>query len=250
MGHAGGWGGAELPESMRDFRHDARAPRSSHPTFQEDCRKMNTKLSFLLKNVPHWIRRAIFRGPGGRISVGRHTYGAPKVRWWGEPANLFIGSFCSISNGVEIFLGGNHRTDWITTYPFSAFRKWQEGSLIQGHPSSNGDVRIGSDVWLGSGCVILSGVTIGHGAVVACRAVVTKDVPDYAIVGGNPARIIRMRFNADQVERLTTSAWWTWPEDKLRQRLQLLMSPEIELFLRGDDAPTKGTPAQSGGSSF
>jgi acetyltransferase-like isoleucine patch superfamily enzyme len=192
---------------------------------------MVTNLHYLLKNIPHWIRRVAYRGAGGRISIGLHTYGAPKIRWWGEPANLSIGNFCSISNGVEIFLGGNHRVDWITTYPFNVLGNWPEARLVRGHPATNGDVEIGSDVWLGSGCVILSGVRIGHGAVVACRAVVTRDVPDYAIVAGNPAKVIRMRFTAAQIERLISSAWWTWPQDKIRDRLPLLLSDDVTEFL-------------------
>jgi len=186
---------------------------------------------FLIKNYRHWLRRLMFRGPGGRISMGCHSYGAPIVRWWGEPANLAIGKYCSIADGVEIFLGGNHRTDWITTFPFPVMRAWPEAKRVTGHPSTRGDVSIGNDVWLGAGCAVLSGVRIGNGAVVACRAVVTRDVPAYAIVAGNPAKVVRMRFGADLVRRLEASAWWDWDPARIRQKLPLLLSDDVDRFL-------------------
>jgi len=188
-------------------------------------------LRFHLKNYRHALRKLFFRGRGGDVVIGAHTYGAPLVRWWGEPANLVIGKFCSIADDVEIFLGGNHRTDWVTTYPFPVFREWPEARGVQGHPATRGDVRIGHDVWLGSGSVILSGVTVGHGAVVACRAVVTRDVPPYSIVAGNPATVVRARFTQDQVERLLRAAWWDWEPARLRTTLPLLLSGDVERFL-------------------
>lgn len=189
-------------------------------------------LRFVLKNYHYWFRRMLHRGAGGRIAIGKYSYGAPVVRWWGEPADLSIGKYCSIADDVEIFLGGNHRTDWVSTYPFPVFsRTWPEAKDIAGHPSTRGDVRIGHDVWLGSGCAILSGVSIGHGAVVGCRAVVTRDVPDYAIVAGNPATVVRMRFQPDQVRRLLETAWWDWEPARVSKLLPLLLSGDIEGFL-------------------
>jgi acetyltransferase-like isoleucine patch superfamily enzyme len=190
---------------------------------------------FLAKNYRHWIRRLLYRSRGGRVSIGRHTYGAPLVRWWGEPANLSIGKYCSIADDVEIFLGGNHRIDWVSTYPFPAFGAWPEAKHVGGHPATRGDVAIGNDVWLGSGCVILSGVSIGHGAVVGCRAVVARDVPPYAIVAGNPATVTRMRFDPDTVDRLLASAWWDWEPARIRERLPLILSADIDAFLGGRD---------------
>lgn len=201
------------------------------------------QLRFALKNWPHWLRRVAYGGAGGRIRVGPHTYGAPRVRWWGEPADLSIGGYCSIADDVQIFLGGNHRTDWVTTYPFPVMRRWREARAIRGHPATRGDVRIGNDVWLGSGCVILSGVTIGHGAVVGCRAVVGRDVPDYAIVTGNPASVARLRFPSEQVARLLRSAWWDWPEARIRRCLPLLLAGDVEAFLRAAEAGDSGSHA-------
>jgi acetyltransferase-like isoleucine patch superfamily enzyme len=193
-------------------------------------------LRFILKNYKHWIKRLVYRkSKGGSISIGRYTYGAPMIRWWGEPANLSIGSYCSIADNVEIFLGGNHRIDWVSTYPFPIFRAWPEAWRIEGHPGTKGDIKIGNDVWLGSGSVILSGVTIGDGAVVGCRSVVTRNVPDYAIVAGNPAKIIRMRFDSRQINKLIASAWWDWDPPKVRANVNMLLSSDVDGFLRNID---------------
>lgn len=189
------------------------------------------KFRFALKNYRHWIKRFLSRSNGGRVSIGQYTYGSPLVRWWGEPANLFIGKYCSIADNVEIFLGGNHRTDWVSTYPFPVFSQWPEARRIEGHPGTKGDVKIGNDVWLGSGCVILSGVTIGDGAVIGCRTVVTRNVPAYAIVVGNPAVIVRMRFDPEQIKRLLESAWWNWHPSLVRERLSLILSSDVDGFL-------------------
>lgn len=168
----------------------------------------------------------------GRCTVGRHTYGRPTVHYWDEGTRLEIGSFTSIAPDVEIFLGGNHRTDWISTYPFPVFSSnWPNSSLQIGHPKSNGDVRIGSDVWLAAGATILSGVSIGSGAVVGARALVTRDVPPYSIVAGNPAKIIRTRFQPHAIGRLLATAWWELPDATIRELTPLLCSADLDGFL-------------------
>jgi len=101
--------------------------------------------------------------------AGDFTYGVPAVWRWGEPATLIIGKFCSLSTEIVIFLGGNHRPDFVTTYPFSSVANWPEAAMIEGHPATKGDVRIGNDVWIGMGAWIMSGVTIGDGAVIGAR---------------------------------------------------------------------------------
>lgn len=160
--------------------------------------------------------------------VGLGTYGTPKVYDWHEGTTLTIGSYCSISFNVQIFLGGHHRTNWISTYPFSAFLEGVKP--IPGTGFSKGDVKIGSDVWLCANAVILSGVTIGHGAVVANSAVVTKDVEPYSIVGGNPAKLIGYRFDEETRQRLLESSWWEWDESEVRQMYSLLNSDKMDDF--------------------
>lgn len=167
----------------------------------------------------------------GRFSLGKHSYGNPDVLWWGEDVRLSIGSFCSIADGVTIIMGGNHRDDWVTTYPFSEFEDWPKAHAIPGHPASKGDIQIGSDVWIGNGATILSGVTIGDGAIVGARSVVAKTVPPYSIAVGNPARIIRHRFKLEIIDSLMEIAWWNWPEDEISAATPYLLSPDIENFV-------------------
>jgi acetyltransferase-like isoleucine patch superfamily enzyme len=155
--------------------------------------------------------------------IGPHTYGKPKVYDWDEGTTLMIGDYTSIAEGVTILLGGNHRTDWVTTYPFSEISEdWPQAKGIKGHPSSKGNVMIGNDVWIGFGATILSGVTIGDGAVVAAKSLVVKDVPPYAIVGGSPAKVIKY----------LELKWWEWSENKIKRNLSLLCSTETSAVLR------------------
>lgn len=168
-----------------------------------------------------------------QCTIGDYTYGIPQIIHWGEGAKLEIGKFCSIAGGVLIFLGGNHRGDWITTYPFSALTsEWPEAKKIIGHPATKGDVRIGSDVWIGNNATILSGVTIGHGAIIGTHAVVTKDVPSYAIVVGNPAKIVKYRFDESIIEDLLTIKWWDWDIDRIKENISYMCNDNISEFLR------------------
>lgn len=174
------------------------------------------------------LAKLIARRPG-QVTVGAWTYGRPKVRFAESGVKLTIGRYGSIADGVEILLGGNHRTDWATTYPFPEWPDlWPAAAGIAGSHATRGDVAIGHDVWLGSQCMVLSGVTIGTGAVVAARAVVTRDVPPYAIVAGNPARVLRLRFDDDKVAALLASRWWEHPHARVTELMPLLMSDRTD----------------------
>lgn len=166
------------------------------------------------------------------FSIGAYSYGRPKVRFPESGRRLTIGRYCSIADKVEILLGGGHRLDWVSTYPFAAMSGlWPEADAPEDYHTSRGDVTIGHDVWLGSGCMILSGVSIGHGAVVAARAVVTRDVPPYAVVAGNPARIVRHRFDAATIEALVAAAWWDFPHETVTRWVPLLQSGQVEALI-------------------
>jgi acetyltransferase-like isoleucine patch superfamily enzyme len=166
--------------------------------------------------------------------VGNYTYGVPTIIGAGE-ARLKIGKFCSISSGVVIFLGAEHRTDWFTTYPFSdAGFPWWGAQAIRGHPRTKGDVVIGNDVWVGYKVTILSGVTVGDGACIGACSVVARDVAPYTVVAGNPARLMRRRFGEELTTLLLRLAWWDWPDDRIKAALPVLMSGDasrlVELF--------------------
>jgi acetyltransferase-like isoleucine patch superfamily enzyme len=183
------------------------------------------------------LAHLIARRPG-QLAIGPYSYGRPKIRFPESGARLVIGRFCSIADGVEILLGGNHRLDWATTYPFAALPGlWPEAAGLDGSHVSNGDVTIGHDVWLGSQSLILSGVTIGHGAVVAARAVVTRDVPPYAIVAGNPARLVRYRMDEGNIATLLATRWWSLPQAELRRLIPLLMSGRIDDLAKAGRTP-------------
>jgi len=163
------------------------------------------------------------------VVVGFGTYGVPTVHDSSGGTLLRIGSYCSIASGVQVFLGSNHRTDWVSSYPFPAF--FDEVASVKHFVMSRGDVTVGSDVWLCANCMILSGVTIGHGAVVGAGAVVTRDVEPYSVVAGNPAKHVRWRFDEATRRALLEAAWWDWPVTELRGVMELLCSDQIHRLL-------------------
>jgi chloramphenicol O-acetyltransferase type B len=170
----------------------------------------------------------------GRATVGAHTYGECAVHVGrGERGRVHVGAYCSIAVGAEFIVGGNHRVDWVSTYPFRVL--WgMEGAWADGHPRPEQDTQVGNDVWIGRQALIFPGVRIGDGAVIAARAVVTGDVRPYAIVGGVPAREIRRRFSDEQVEALLALRWWEWPEERVRSHVELLSSPNVDALLAVD----------------
>ena len=165
------------------------------------------------------------------MEVGKYTYGHEniKIMSWGSDSKLIIGSFCSIADKVKIFLDGNHRIDWITTFPFTHIH--QDIFKLDNktdHPKSNGDVIIGNDVWIGHESTIMSGVKIGDGAVIAANSVVVKDVEPYTIVGGNPAKVIKKRFSDDIINNLLELKWWDWSNEKINENLNILCSNNFD----------------------
>lgn len=183
------------------------------------------------------------------VTVGKFTYGYEhlSILQWGEGASLQIGNFCSIARDVTVFLGGDHRVDWATTFPFGhIFQEQLGGRAIVGHPATKGDVKIGNDVWIGRGVTIMSGVKIGDGAVIAANSHVVRDVAPYAIVGGNPAREIRLRFTPDLVDLLQSLAWWELPMDMIAEMAPVLSGVPTYAVLT--DLIKKYRPQSSHGS--
>ncbi|MCM3147496.1 CatB-related O-acetyltransferase [Bacillus pumilus] len=174
-------------------------------------------------------------------NIGDFSYAGPdfQVLTWGEGTTLNIGKFCSIANEVKIFLGGEHRTDWVTTYPFNQIFK--EAAHIKGHPKSKGDVHIGHDVWIGNGATIMSGVCIGNGAVIGANSVITKDVSPYAIAAGNPQQLMKYRFSSKTIEKLQLLEWWNLEFTVIQSIFHLLQSNDIEHCIKViEDIKKKG----------
>jgi acetyltransferase-like isoleucine patch superfamily enzyme len=185
----------------------------------------------LFRALQYWLGgpKQSLRARYPDYQIGAGSYGDLTVLEWGEGTTLTIGAYSSIGSNVTAFLGGEHRTDWVTTFPFSAL--WEAGKHIKGHPASKGNVAIGSDVWIANDVFIMSGVTIGDGAVIGARAVVTKDVPAYAVVAGNPSRIVRFRFDPRTINRLLAIRWWEWEPARIANSLPVLLNADIESFL-------------------
>ena len=174
-------------------------------------------------------QQAKFKKRYPKYSIGTATYGMPIVHDLNEGTTLKIGAYCSIARNVEIFLGANHRIDWVSSYPFPAFI--EEARHIENYSVSRGDVIIGNDVWLCANCTILSGVTIGHGAVIASGAVISQNVEPYAIMAGNPAKQVKWRFEEPNRSAILKSGWWDWSEDEIKKIVNKLCSANIEEFL-------------------
>lgn len=149
---------------------------------------------------------------------------------------LIIGKFCSIACGAKfLFNSANHKMASLSTYTFPLFfEEWglEKENVAQAW-DQKGDIIIGNDVWIGYEAVILSGVTIGDGAVIGCRAVVTKDVPPYTIVGGVPAKPIRKRFDEETIKELQKIKWWDWPEEKIAEKISAIQTGNLEGLREG-----------------
>lgn len=173
------------------------------------------------------------------FSVGKYSYGYQQFYELGRKCKILksIGAFCSIAQNVTI-AASNHPLDCISTHPFFYGKRWgfvEENSAdVVKAPEKNRPVVIGNDVWVGINVTILPSVEIGDGAVIGAGAVVTKSVPDYAIVVGAPARVIRYRFSEEEIKILKEIRWWDWPDEKIRENIKYFANNE-EFFKKTDN---------------
>jgi len=165
-----------------------------------------------------------------QFSIGTGSYGNIKVKTFRDDDNLEIGNYCSFADEVHILLSGEHRSDWVTTFPFSAID--ENFHHFEGHPKTKGPVIIGHDVWVGYRATILSGVTIRSGAIVGAGSLVTRDMPPYGIVAGNPAKLIGFRFSEEVRKSLMEIEWWNWTESKVSGAMPLLLDTKVDEFVR------------------
>ena len=148
-----------------------------------------------------------------------------------SPEKLIIGKFCAVATDVKfIMASANHKLDGFSTYPFGIFGAGWEKENDLSLLLNKGDTVVGNDIWFGYGSTIMPAISIGDGAIIAAKSVVTKDVPPYAVVGGNPARVLKIRFNEDVVKKLLEIKWWDWSIEKITKNIQYIINNDIELL--------------------
>lgn len=145
---------------------------------------------------------------------------------------LIIGKFCALAKGVKFIMNGaNHKLSGFSTYPFSIFGNgWEKVTPQPDELPFKGDTVVGNDVWIGYEATIMPGVQIGDGAIIATKSVVVSNVPPYAIVGGNPAKLIRKRFNDDVINTLLEIGWWNWDVEKISRNLEKIVGADIDIL--------------------
>ena len=153
---------------------------------------------------------------------------------WSDQYKVHLGKYNSIGRDCNFFLHANHRADWVTTTsqllgPVTP--EIADMHMNMGHPTCKGDIHVGNDVWIGATSTIMSGITIGDGAIIGAGSTVTKDVPPFAIVAGNPGKIVKYRFTEEQIEKLLQISWWNWEEDKIKENAMSMWSSNIDDFI-------------------
>jgi acetyltransferase-like isoleucine patch superfamily enzyme len=187
-------------------------------------KRLLKKILNLVDRNKHYTRDFVDRKY--KNNIGKYTYGEPIIYDWNDGSTLTVGNYTSITNGVVIMLGGGgHNPGFVSTYPFpSAPKIW--GSHKE-YKIKNGSVKIGNDVWIGYGVIILPGVSIGDGAVIGAGSVVAKDIPPYSVVVGNPAKVIKKRFSDKEIKKLLEVKWWDWQEEKIKENVRHLHSKNL-----------------------
>jgi acetyltransferase-like isoleucine patch superfamily enzyme len=169
----------------------------------------------------------------GLLKIGKYSYGVDPLLidiYRGSESKLIIGNYSSISKGVRFITGGNHQKSWVSTSPLHIQFKLPE-AYQNGLPYSNGDIKIGNDVWIGTNCTILSGVEICDGAIVYAGSLVTKSIPPYSLMAGVPAKLIGQRFDDKTIVELLKIKWWNWEDEKVISAAPILSSHDINSFI-------------------
>jgi acetyltransferase-like isoleucine patch superfamily enzyme len=169
-----------------------------------------------------------------KIEIGKYTYGTETIQVfsYGEESKLRFGAFCSVALGVKAYLsdGVGHRANWMSVYPFGSIHQ-DTFACPMDTPATKGDITVGNDVWIGGGVTLMHGITVGDGVVIANNSHVVKDVPPYAIVGGNPAKEIRYRFSEEIIAALLDLKWWDFQDEIIRNIVHFLHAdPTIEMI--------------------
>jgi len=168
-------------------------------------------------------------------NVGRWSYGNPKIYRWDFKSKLIIGNFCSLGPEIKIYLGGNHRTDWLTTFPFPAnqfLKNFDKAKKIKNFHHSRGNIRIGNDVWIGGHSIILSGSLIGDGCVIGAGSLVTGKLDPYCIYAGNPIKKIRNRFRKAIIKKIIQTNWWNLDDQIINDISKYLCSNNYKAFFK------------------
>lgn len=173
--------------------------------------------------------------------IGRYAWGHLTVTSLTPGCSLRVGQFSSLARGCHVLLGGEHRTDFVTTFRFPVHPPFREryGHRMAETSITRGDVTIGNDVWIGNDSMILSGVTLGDGVVVGAGSVVRQSAPPYAIVVGNPSRVAGFRFSPEQIEALLRIRWWDWSEERLLASMDQILSEDIQAFIDAHDVTAR-----------
>ena len=188
------------------------------------------KVKFFLKDT---LKQEI---KAGLTECGKYSYGNPTIHRWGNKSKIYFGNFCSLGPNIDIFMGADHRFDYVTTSPLgsesfnNAFPNAHKDFLLE-----RGDLIIGHDVWIGANTKIFSGIEIGSGAIIGAGSVIRKNVEPYSIVYGNPAKEVSKRFDAQTIEKLLKIKWWFLDESKINLLSNSLLSNDIDNFFKEYD---------------
>ena len=170
----------------------------------------------------------------GKILKGKHTYfnGGANLKWVCD-TKLVVGNFTSVAAGVQFYMGNGwgHDIENISTFPFGCMSRRTFRGAINKSKNTNGDIIIGSDVWVGENVVVMSGVKIGDGAVIANNSHIVKDVEPYSVVGGNPAKHIKFSFDEETISKLLKIKWWDWDDKKIKENVNLICNNNIDEFI-------------------